>query len=804
MKRIMNKLIPIALALILLFVFSAVSRAEGNDAYVLMNIPYADFYAAEVTDASSIDAVTSATLMKPRTGTLAGGSYHVNADGSDITGVIFPVYVEDASVLEALGGIEVTDESSVSITVTNRGKESTTAYEGKEALFEAPSYSWYLLDETPVQYKTLTVVDGKPVFGALGSVPQNLSASARLVFDRHADQVIAMEGVADVLGEQKISGIILTASDGTRVGLRHIVNIWRGPEIGFNFDSAEYNALKGKTIKSIEILTENGRYAFDTGIVIAEDQRLAALSETYIELFPEFAKEKYKDYWMECIKAYPVDDETAESIYSMLTAQFMGHLYGQDAIDAYSADPESMIFDCYFENGIAKVTVNGNQISGVDSEGRELFCPSYVYVEDVPVTYFGEVMPASLHIYQTEDADAGIFTYFAFSDDTLADAQHIEFRYGETLENIGSYTEGSYAYWLTGAIQDGYSDKLIQTCIKLFVDENVGEMFQEQAETADAIEIDSPEKLVAINENLSGNYVLTADIDLAGMEWVPLGSFIPGGGEEGEVPDMNAAFTGTFDGQGHVIRNLAINQPEAWAVGLFGCAANAEIGNFTLENASVDGMMMSADVVGYTYCSTISDVKLTGGKVTAHYSEMGAEGMFGGIAGAGMASLITGCEAQADIMIPDGTANAGIIGGGLEMTDVVNCLATGTVTAGNNCYGIGGISGCGFAAEKFTDLVAQNVSIAVGDNCFWIGGITGYAGGYPIEELGMPVTVFTNCQALNVTVNAGDGAEGIGDIVGSGFYSDELASNGSPFDQPTQYELVNCAAEPAIALESNK
>ena len=85
-----------------------------------------------------------------------------------------------------------------------------------------------------------------------------------------------------------------------------------------------------------------------------------------------------------------------------------------------------------------------------------------------------------------------------------------------------------------------------------------------------------------------------------------------------------------------------------------------------------------------------------------------------------------------------------------------------------------------------------------------IGGITGYAGGYPIEELGMPVTVFTNCQALNITVNAGDGAEGIGDIVGSGFYSDELASNGSPFDQPTQYELVNCTAEPAIALESDK
>jgi hypothetical protein len=38
-----------------------------------------------------VDAVTSATLNKPRTGTLAGGSYHVNADGSDISGVIYPV-----------------------------------------------------------------------------------------------------------------------------------------------------------------------------------------------------------------------------------------------------------------------------------------------------------------------------------------------------------------------------------------------------------------------------------------------------------------------------------------------------------------------------------------------------------------------------------------------------------------------------------------------------------------------------------------------------------------------------------------
>ena len=71
-----------------------------TSSYVQMNIPYADFYkAAGVDNASEIDAVTSATKNKTRAGNLAAGSYHVNADGTDIT-------------------------------VKLRGKESTTSYTG--------------------------------------------------------------------------------------------------------------------------------------------------------------------------------------------------------------------------------------------------------------------------------------------------------------------------------------------------------------------------------------------------------------------------------------------------------------------------------------------------------------------------------------------------------------------------------------------------------------------------------------------------------------------------------------------------
>ena len=342
------------------------------------------------------------------------------------------------------------------------------------------------------------------------------------------------------------------------------------------------------------------------------------------------------------------------------------------------------------------------------------------------------------------------------------------------------------------------------TCLMLVLVMMLGAMALAEGDAP--IGIATAEELAAISENLSGHYVLTADIDLAGIEWTPIGAYAPSGEseEEQEIPAAETAFTGTFDGQGHTISNLTVNQPEGWAMGLFGCAANARISNFTLENASVDASLMSADVVGYAYCSAVSGVTLVNGRVTAHAGEMSAEGMYGGIVGAGMGSTIENCAAQADIAIPDGTANAGIVGGGLEMTSVTGCTATGTVTAGNDCYGLGGVSGCGFAAEQFSDCVAQDVTITAGDNCFWIGGITGYAGGYPDAQYGMPVTAFTHCAVKNVSVTAGENAEGIGDIVGAGFFNQDVATaKGAPFDQPTQYELVDCTVEDGGAVEGD-
>ena len=88
-----------------------------------------------------------------------------------------------------------------------------------------------------------------------------------------------------------------------------------------------------------------------------------------------------------------MDDEAAAAYYyTYLTQNFLGRLYGQAAIEAYT-DPAGMVFDCFFENDIAKLTVAGDVISGVDAEGNELFRHTYAYVDDMTVTYFGQEMP---------------------------------------------------------------------------------------------------------------------------------------------------------------------------------------------------------------------------------------------------------------------------------------------------------------------------------------------------------------------------------------------------------------------------
>ena len=83
----------------------ALVKAEKKETYVLMNIPYVAFYKSETTNNDvDVDVFTSATKNKTRTTGLAGGSYHENADGSQIDGITFAVKVDPSVDLTKYNG----------------------------------------------------------------------------------------------------------------------------------------------------------------------------------------------------------------------------------------------------------------------------------------------------------------------------------------------------------------------------------------------------------------------------------------------------------------------------------------------------------------------------------------------------------------------------------------------------------------------------------------------------------------------------------------------------------------------------
>lgn len=79
------------------------------------------------------------------------------------------------------------------------------------------------------------------------------------------------------------------------------------------------------------------------------------------------------------------------------------------------------------------------------------------------------------------------------------------------------------------------------------------------------------------------SFVLTADIDLEGEEWEPMGTFWKDG-----ASDAGNYYSGSFDGANHVIKNFKITQAYHGQIGFFGYASNATIKNLGIENASIN------------------------------------------------------------------------------------------------------------------------------------------------------------------------------------------------------------------------
>ena len=203
----------------------------------------------------------------------------------------------------------------------------------------------------------------------------------------------------------------------------------------------------------------------------------------------------------------------------------------------------------------------------------------------------------------------------------------------------------------------------------------------------------------AVQINLRVNCILSADINLAGKEWTPIGT------------DDNNSYNGIFDGNGKTITGLTVNQSEKYNVGLFGClGSGGKVQNLTLENVNISGTYYVGSVVGTNF-GTVSGC-------TASGNITGTESCIGGVVGQNKGT-VTGCTVS--VNISNNQYAGGVVGE--NVGTVTACHATGDVTGTEEAAG-------GVVGWNYYGTVTACYHVIGDVTCpRWAGSVVGYNGG---------------------------------------------------------------------------
>ncbi|MDD3947727.1 MAG: GLUG motif-containing protein, partial [Clostridia bacterium] len=204
---------------------------------------------------------------------------------------------------------------------------------------------------------------------------------------------------------------------------------------------------------------------------------------------------------------------------------------------------------------------------------------------------------------------------------------------------------------------------------------------------------------------------LTADIDLSDYLWTPIGG------------SYATAFRNNFDGKGHRINGLYINNNES-NQGLFGQVRESSIQNVRIESGIVSGGIAACGVASNVSDSTINNVSNNADIYAANISASGIAGFLnesskivncsnhgeimsltnlaGGIASSVTDSQIVNCCNRSNVA--GLSTNIGGIAGTATFSDIINCYSTGNVSYSQYYDGsVGAIAGSfdGGYATKF-------------------------------------------------------------------------------------------------------
>lgn len=193
---------------------------------------------------------------------------------------------------------------------------------------------------------------------------------------------------------------------------------------------------------------------------------------------------------------------------------------------------------------------------------------------------------------------------------------------------------------------------------------------------------------------------LTADIDLAGKEWVPIGD-----NDQTKLDDTGVlrptAFHGTFDGKNHTVSNMQIDiddnelasKDREWVVGLFG-ESKGLIQNLHMEGGSIK-VQLTTNLPYEQWNHSISTGGVCGkGKTVSRCTSSASidvatrytEGYTGGVVGQGYVEY---CENTGKVTGTNGSCIGGVLGSG----QAYRCTNRGEVVSiGRDLY-VGGIAG---------------------------------------------------------------------------------------------------------------
>lgn len=215
--------------------------------------------------------------------------------------------------------------------------------------------------------------------------------------------------------------------------------------------------------------------------------------------------------------------------------------------------------------------------------------------------------------------------------------------------------------------------------------------------------------------NFAGVYFsLENDIDLAGLEWTPIGYYY----QDEDKGDLVYSFNGTFNGNGHKIYNYKISTLEVVSqlpnfsinkvCGLFGTTHGATITDLTVEQCTIDitetgeGEILAGALVGCAYDTKIINCNVTA-DVKASSKGRAAMGIVAGAMSNGNTDGVT-VNGSVTVTTDTGMNDAGLVSGYAKGTGFANIKATGSITAKSsaNLYA-GGV--VGYGAEVSLDSV---------------------------------------------------------------------------------------------------